>query len=92
VEELERHFDAQSLVWLSWNRRSTWSPVVVDLLAKGKEKEEAISLLESPIVLQDSPTSAGSSNSSYLAPPIANEPSTLSLTLVVDEDRRMRVV
>jgi len=43
---------------------------------KGKEKEEAISLLESPIVLQDSPTSAGSSNSSYLAPPIANEPST----------------
>jgi len=94
LEELEKLFDTQSVHMVELESK-------IDSVAcrcgssKGKDREEATSILDSPIVLASSPVSSGSSNLSYMAPPITNEssatlvqdPSTSSLTLVDDEDK-----
>src|SRR6267378_919691 len=87
LEELEKLFDAQSLRMAELESKIDMVACRCGSSDENKENEEAVSVLESPIILQDSPTSASSSISSYLAPPVANEPSTSSLTLVADENQ-----
>jgi len=82
LEELKKLFDAQSvkLVELESKMDSIACHCRSSNKGKGREvvvMEESIpNVLRSPICFQPTPTSPGSSNLSYMVPPVANESSS----------------